>query len=152
MMPGSLEEQYIRLEVMSGKNLQVPSWCMPAGISVSIIVDSQGCWKSATSVLSSNQSVVWGNTVTLPSHTSPALSVEIRASYEADRTLGNGEVVRKLQISWDELLDHGDEPFDLSFPPVHDVCPYLTLKAAAVHACDDQDSTLSDSLVDSDIT
>ncbi|KAG2084960.1 CHAT domain-containing protein [Suillus cothurnatus] len=55
-------------------------------------------------------------------------------------------------MPWDELLDHGDEPFDLSFPPVRNVCPSLTLKAAAVHACDDQDSTLSDSLVDSDIT
>ncbi|KAG2108805.1 hypothetical protein BD769DRAFT_1643010 [Suillus cothurnatus] len=152
MMPGSLEEQYIRLEVMSGKNLRVPSRRMPAGVYISMIVHSRGCWKSAISVLSSNQSVVWGNTVTLPSHTSPALSVEIRASYEADRILGNGEVIGKLQMPWDELLDHGDEPFDLSFPPVRNVCPSLTLKAAAVHACDDQDSTLSDSLVDSDIT
>ncbi|KAG2133508.1 CHAT domain-containing protein [Suillus cothurnatus] len=151
-MPGSLEERYIRLEVMSGKNLQVPSGRIPAGIYVSITVDSRGCWKSAISVLSSDQSVVWGNTVTLPSHTSPALSVEIRASYEADRTLGNGEVVGKLQTSWDELLDHGDEPFDLSFPPVRDVCPSLTLRAATVHACDEQNNTLSDSLVDSDIT
>ncbi|KAG2108771.1 hypothetical protein BD769DRAFT_1643001 [Suillus cothurnatus] len=143
-MPASLEERYIRLEVMSGKNLQVPSWRMPAGISISIIVDSQGCWKSVISVLSSNQSVVWGDTVTLPSHTSPALSVEIRASHEVDRTLGNGEVIGKLQMSWDELLDHGDESFNLSFPPVRNVCPSLTLRAAAVHACDDQDSTLSD--------
>ncbi|KAG2108772.1 CHAT domain-containing protein [Suillus cothurnatus] len=181
MMPGSLEERYIRLEVMSGKNLQVPSWRIPAGISISIIVDSQGCWKSVISVLSSNQSVVWGNTVTLPSHTSPALSVEIRASYEADQTLGNGEVIGKLQMSLDELLDHGDEPFGeghsvraeakallsqsysplreivctgvpWSLIPVHDVCSSLTLRAAAVHACDDQDSMLSDSLIDSDIT
>ncbi|KAG2133464.1 CHAT domain-containing protein [Suillus cothurnatus] len=151
-MPGSLEERYIRLEVMSGRNLQVPSGRMPAGVYVSIIVDSWGCWKSAISVLSSDKSVVWGNTVTLPSHTSPALSVEIRASYEAGRMLGNGEVIGKLQISWDELLDHGDEPFDVSFPPVRNVCPSLTLRAAAVHACDDQDNTLSDSLVDSVIT
>ncbi|KAG2108782.1 CHAT domain-containing protein [Suillus cothurnatus] len=100
-MPGSLEEQYIRLEV-------------------------------------------WGNTVTLPSHTSLALSVEIRASYEAGRMLGSGKVIRKLQMSWDELLDHGDEPFDVSFPPVRNVCPSLTLRAAAVHACDDQDNMLSD--------
>ncbi|KAG1846748.1 hypothetical protein F4604DRAFT_1959984 [Suillus subluteus] len=54
-------------------------------------------------------------------------------------------------MSWDELLDHGDEPFDLSFPPIRDVHPSLTLKAAIVHACDDQDSALSDSLVDSEI-
>jgi hypothetical protein len=80
-MPGSLEERYIRLEgepdhhvfqilhdlstVMSGKNLQVPFGRTPAGIYVSITVESQGCWKSAISVLSSDQSVVWGNTVTL---------------------------------------------------------------------------------------
>ncbi|KAG2108794.1 hypothetical protein BD769DRAFT_1675206 [Suillus cothurnatus] len=96
---------------MSGKNLRVPSWHMPAGIYISIIVDSRGCWKSTISVLSSDQSVVWGNTVILSSHTSPALSVEIRASYEAGRMLGSGEVIRKLQMSWDELLDHGDEPF-----------------------------------------
>jgi hypothetical protein len=42
---------------------------------------------------------------------SPVLSAEIRASYEADRMLGSGEVIGKLQVSWDELLDHGDEPF-----------------------------------------
>ena len=42
---------------------------------------------------------------------SPALSVEIRASYEADRMLGSGDVIGKLQMSWNELLNHGDEPF-----------------------------------------
>ncbi|KAG1852509.1 CHAT domain-containing protein [Suillus subluteus] len=65
--------------------------------------------------------------------------------------LGSGEVIGKLQMSWDKLLDHGDEPLDLSFPPVRDVHPSLTLKAAIVHACDDEDSALSDSLVDSEI-
>ncbi|KAG2108781.1 CHAT domain-containing protein [Suillus cothurnatus] len=58
---------------------------------------------------------------------------------------------KRFQMSWDELLDHGDEPFDLSFPPVCDVCHSLTLKAAAVHDCDDQDNMLSYCLVDSDI-
>ncbi|KAG2034101.1 CHAT domain-containing protein [Suillus americanus] len=77
--------------------------------------------------------------------------MEIRASYEAGRMLGSGEVIGRLQMSWDELLDHGDEPFDLSFPPVRDVHPSLTLKAAVVYACDDQVSALSDSLVDSEI-
>ncbi|KAG1764683.1 hypothetical protein EV702DRAFT_1283237 [Suillus placidus] len=62
--------------------------------------------------------------------------------------LGSGEVIGKLQTLWDELLDHGDEPFDLSFPPVRDVHPSLMLKAVVVHVCDDQDSALSDSLVD----
>ncbi|KAG2123455.1 CHAT domain-containing protein [Suillus clintonianus] len=65
--------------------------------------------------------------------------------------LGNGEVIGKLETSRDELLDHGDEPFELSFPPVRGVHPSLTLKTAVVHACDDQDGALFVSLVDSEI-
>ncbi|KAG2344840.1 TPR-like protein [Suillus weaverae] len=144
----SFASQYIRLEIISGKNLQVPSDRIPAGIYVSIDVDSKRRWKSAISVLSSDESVAWGNDVTLSSHASPALSVEIRASYEADRMLGNGEFIGKLKMSWDELLDHGDEPFDLSFPSVRGVHPSLTLKVAVVHACDHQNGALSDSLTD----
>ncbi|KAG1759625.1 CHAT domain-containing protein [Suillus occidentalis] len=117
-MSGSSESRYIRLNVVSGSNLQVPSERVPAGIYVSINVDSQKRWKSAISVFSSDRSAVWRGTVSLSSDASPAFSVEIRASYEADRMLGSGEVIGKLQMSWDELLDHGDEPFDLSFPPV----------------------------------
>ncbi|KAG1817257.1 CHAT domain-containing protein [Suillus subaureus] len=147
-MPSSLESRYIRLEVISGKNLQVPSERMPAGIYISTNVDSHRRWKSAISVLSSDQSAAWGDTVTLSSHTSPALSMEIWASYEAGRMLGSGEVIGKLQTSWDELLDHGDEPFVLSFPPVRGVHPSLTLRATIAHACDDQEGVLSDSLVD----
>ncbi|KAG1773712.1 CHAT domain-containing protein [Suillus placidus] len=144
----SFASQYIRLEIISGKNLQVPSQRIPAGIYVSIDVDSKRRWKSAIKVLSSEKSVVWGNTVTLSSWGSPAFSMEIRASYEVDRMLGNGEVIGKLKMSWDELLDHGDEPFDLSFPSVRGVHPSLTLKLAVVHACDNQIGALSDSLVD----
>ncbi|KAG2111741.1 hypothetical protein DEU56DRAFT_919971 [Suillus clintonianus] len=132
-MPGSWEGQYIRLEVRSTKNLQVPSERIPAGIYV---------------VFSSDKSVAWGDTVTL-THASPSLSVEI--SYEVDRMLGNGEVIGKLQTSWDDLLDHGDEPFELSFPPIRGVTPSLTLKAAVVHACDNKDNALFDSLVDCEI-
>ncbi|KAG2086768.1 CHAT domain-containing protein [Suillus discolor] len=65
--------------------------------------------------------------------------------------LGGGEVVGRLQMSWDELLDHGDEPFDLLFPPVRGVHPSLKLKAAIVHACDDHDDALFDSLADCEI-
>ncbi|KAG1788928.1 CHAT domain-containing protein [Suillus plorans] len=151
-MPGTSESRYIRLEVISGKNLQVPSWRIPAGIYISINVDSRRRWKSAISVLSSDESVAWGNTVILSSHSSPELSVEIRASYELGRMLGGGEVIAGLQMSWDELLDHGNEPFDLSFPPVRGVHPSLKLKAAIVHACDDQDDALFDSLADCEIT
>lgn len=51
--------------VISAKNLQVPSNRMPAGIYVSIKIDSPRRWKSATKVLSSEESVVWRDTVTL---------------------------------------------------------------------------------------
>ncbi|KAG2122491.1 CHAT domain-containing protein [Suillus clintonianus] len=90
---------------------------------------------------------MWGDTMTL-TQASPSLSVEIRASYELDRTLGNGEVIGKLQISWNELLDHGDKPFELSFPPIRSITPSLTLKVTVVHACDNQDGAIFDSLVD----
>ncbi|KIK37971.1 hypothetical protein CY34DRAFT_15334 [Suillus luteus UH-Slu-Lm8-n1] len=33
-------------------------------------------------------------------------------------------------MSWDELLNDGGEPFNLSFPPMHGVHPSLRLKAA----------------------
>ncbi|KAG1772942.1 hypothetical protein EV702DRAFT_1281242 [Suillus placidus] len=77
--------------------------------------------------------------------------MEIRASYELGRMLGSGEVIGKLQTWWDELLSHGDEPFDLSFPPVRDVYPSLTLKAGVVHACDDQVGALFDFPVNCEI-
>ncbi|KAG2148798.1 hypothetical protein DEU56DRAFT_978075 [Suillus clintonianus] len=131
-MPGSAaaEIQSIRLEVIGGQNLQVPSKRMPAGIHISINVDSSRRWKSAIRVLSSDTSVACGYTVTLSSHESPALSTEIRASFELDRMLGN------------------DEPFELSFPPVRGVNPSLTLKATVAHVSDNQDGALLDSLVD----
>jgi hypothetical protein len=37
--------------------------------------------------------------------------VEIRASFELNPMLGNGEVVGKLEISWDALLDYENESF-----------------------------------------
>ncbi|KAG2137508.1 CHAT domain-containing protein [Suillus clintonianus] len=150
-MSGTLESQSIRLEVISAKNLKIPSNRFPAGIYVSINVDSRGCWKSAIKVLSSDKSVVWGDAVTLSSQASPALSIEIRVSYELDRMLGNGKVIGKLETSWNELLDHPDEPFELSFPPVGGVHPSLTLKTVVVHACDNQDGALFVSLVDCEI-
>ncbi|KAG2364141.1 CHAT domain-containing protein [Suillus spraguei] len=146
-MPSDLEEQYIRLEIISGTNIQVPSERMPAGIFVCINFNPRLRWKSSISLLSSRNSVVWGDTMTLSSYASPALSIEIRASYEVDRMLGNGEFIGKFQTSWDELLDHGDEPFDISFPLVRDVHPSLTLKAVIVHACDDENSAQSDSFM-----
>ncbi|KAG2146332.1 CHAT domain-containing protein [Suillus clintonianus] len=150
IMPGSWEGQYIRLEVRSAKNLQVPSERIPAGIYVFIKVDSRKCWKSAVRVLSSDKSIAWGDSVTL-TQASPSLSVELRASYEVDRTLGNGEFIGKLQTSWNDLLDNENEPFELFFPPIRNVTPSLALKATVVHACDTQDSAPFDSLVDCEI-
>ncbi|KAG2747806.1 hypothetical protein P692DRAFT_20575886, partial [Suillus brevipes Sb2] len=51
--------------VISAKNLQVPSERVPAGIFISINVDSLRHWKSTIGVLSSENSIVWGDTVTL---------------------------------------------------------------------------------------
>ncbi|KAG1774496.1 CHAT domain-containing protein [Suillus placidus] len=126
-MPGSCEGQYIRLE----------------RFNVSINVDSRRCWKSPVQVLSSDEAELLGNVVTLSLRDIPELSVEIRVSYELGRMLGSGEVVGKLETSWDELLNH-DQPFELSFPSICGDHPSLTLKAAAVHPCDDQDGILSD--------
>ncbi|KAG2111465.1 hypothetical protein DEU56DRAFT_919998 [Suillus clintonianus] len=132
-MPGIIESQSITLEFIDGHNLQVPSKRMPAGIYISINVDSRRRWNSAIRVLSSDKSVAWGDSVTPSSHESPALLMEIRASFEQDRTLGN------------------DESFELSFPPVHGVNPSFMLKATVVHACDNQDGALFDSPVDCEI-
>ncbi|KAG0704892.1 CHAT domain-containing protein [Suillus ampliporus] len=151
-MPDSLEGQSIRLEVISGKNLRVPSERISAGIYVSIKLDETRHWKSTIGVPSTKISVVWGDTVTLSSHASPQLSLEIRAFFEFSRMLGNGEVIGKLETSWDELLRHGNKRFNLSFPPVRGFHPSLRLKAAVTHPCENQDGALFDSVIDCEIT
>ncbi|KAG1807520.1 CHAT domain-containing protein [Suillus subaureus] len=134
IMTGTSEGQSIRLEVISGKNLSVPSGRIPAGIYVSVNVNPRRCWKSTIRILSSDVSVTWDDTVTFSRDAlATRLSLEIRASFELGRMLGDGEVISKLETWWNELLDHGDELFDLSFPPIRDVCPSLTLKATVVH-------------------
>ncbi|KAG1747180.1 CHAT domain-containing protein [Suillus paluster] len=147
-MSGSSEGQCIRLEVVGGKKLKVPSTRMPAGIYVSIKLDETRRWKSAVRVLSSDSSVAWGNTVTLSTDVSPRLSLEIRASFELGRMLGQGELIGELGIFSNELLDHGVKPFDMSFPPIRGVCPSLTLKATSVNDCKNDDGELFDSIID----
>ncbi|KAG1891663.1 uncharacterized protein F5891DRAFT_1211120 [Suillus fuscotomentosus] len=131
--PSNLESRYIKLEIISGKNFKVPSGRIPADIYVSINPNSRRRWKSAISVLSSDESVAWEDTITLSSHASPVLSVEIRESYELGRMLGSGEVIGKLQTSWDELLDHDDESFgsipSLIWPDYFLVYAYQTFEA-----------------------
>ncbi|KAG1773752.1 hypothetical protein EV702DRAFT_1243180 [Suillus placidus] len=133
-MPGSSESRYIRLE---GESLHITF----ISSSTERIFDSLVAAFALAFMLAFTSS-----------RASPAFSVEIRVSYELGRMLGSGEVVGELQMSWDELLDQGDEPFNISFPPVRGVHPSLTLKATVVHACDDQDGALSDSLIDCEIT
>ncbi|KAG1893589.1 uncharacterized protein F5891DRAFT_985735 [Suillus fuscotomentosus] len=133
VMFGSLESRYIKLGIISGKNFKVPSGRIPADIYVSINPNSRRRWKSAISVLSSDESVAWEDTITLSSHASPVLSVEIRESYEHGRMLGSGEVIGKLQTLWDELLDHDDESFgsipSLIWPDYFLVYAYQTFEA-----------------------
>ncbi|KAG2083846.1 CHAT domain-containing protein [Suillus cothurnatus] len=147
----SSKGQFIRLEVISGKNIKVPSKRIPAGIYISLDAGSNRRWKSTIGILSSDESLAWGDTVTLSLCKSPEFLVEIRAAFELDQMLGNGEVVGKLETSWDALLDHGNEPFDISFPSVDGVHPSLTLKATVLHDCDNQDSALLDSIVECQI-
>ncbi|KAG2029056.1 CHAT domain-containing protein [Suillus americanus] len=147
-MPGTSEGRYIRLEVISGKHLKVPSERIPACIYVSIKIESARCWKSAIGVLSSDESITWRDTANLSLDASPTLSVEIRASFEVDQMLGNGELVGELETSWDMLLDHGDEPFDISFPSVRGVHPSLTLRVTVLHNCDNQDGVLLESIAE----
>ncbi|KAG1841218.1 hypothetical protein DFJ58DRAFT_845063 [Suillus subalutaceus] len=80
------------------------------------------------------------------SHASPALSVEIWASYEVGRMLGNGdghwETSNGRGMSY-SIMEMNPSVI-LSFPLVRDIHPSLTLKAATGLACDDQDDALSD--------
>jgi len=151
IMPGSWEGQYIRLELIRVNDLPLPSGRIPAGIFVTINGDWKRRWKSAVRVPSSDDSEMLGDIVFLSLRDVPELSVEIRVSYELGRMLGSGEVVGKLEISWDELLDHGDEPFELSFPSVCDDHPSLTLQVAVIHPCDDYDGALFDCIVECEI-
>ncbi|KAG1775489.1 CHAT domain-containing protein [Suillus placidus] len=150
IMPGSCEGQCIRLELIRLNDLPLPSDRIPAGFYVSVNVDLRRRWKSPVRVLSSDEAELLGDVVTLSLCDVPELSVEIKVSYELGRMLGSGEVVGKLETSWDELLNH-DEPFELSFPSICGDHPSLTLKATVVHPCDDQDAALSDVLVDCEI-
>ncbi|KAG2066888.1 hypothetical protein BDR04DRAFT_1120822 [Suillus decipiens] len=77
----------------------------------------------------------------------PKLSLEIRASFEFDRTLGKGEVIGKLEPSWDAPLAYGN----IAFPPVCGARPCLTLKATVLHPCDNQDSALLESIAEYEI-
>jgi hypothetical protein len=53
------------LTVTSGKNIKVPSERIPAGIYISLDAGSKRRWKSTIEFLSSDESLAWGDTVTL---------------------------------------------------------------------------------------
>ncbi|KAG2339504.1 TPR-like protein [Suillus weaverae] len=61
-MPGSLDGQSIRLELIRVNHLPVPSGREPAGIYVSIDIDSKRRWKSPVRVPSSDDSDMLGDT------------------------------------------------------------------------------------------
>ncbi|KAG2105773.1 uncharacterized protein F5147DRAFT_837983 [Suillus discolor] len=52
----------------------------------------------------SEKSVAWpgGDAATLPLG---AFSLDIRASFELDRMLGNGKLIGELETTWDEPFD-----------------------------------------------
>ncbi|KAG1775553.1 CHAT domain-containing protein [Suillus placidus] len=149
IVPGSWEGQYIRLELISANHLPVPSRRTPAGIYVSIDIDSKRHWKSPVRAPLTDDSDMLGYIVILSLREVSELSVEIRFSYELGRMLcSSGEVIGKLEISWDELLDHGDESLKLSFPSVCGYHPSITLKVTVLHPCDDHDGTPFDFVLD----
>jgi len=51
--------------VISGKNIKVPSERIPAGIYISLHAGSKRRWKSTMGILSSEESLEWGDTVAL---------------------------------------------------------------------------------------
>ncbi|KAG1752224.1 hypothetical protein EDB19DRAFT_1098607 [Suillus lakei] len=67
--------------------------------------------------------------------------------------LGNGEVISKVEMSWNELLDYGDEneAFILSFPLIDEIYPSLKLKVAFVDHCGHDNGALLDSIVECEI-
>ncbi|KAG2134473.1 hypothetical protein DEU56DRAFT_981360 [Suillus clintonianus] len=109
-MPDGLEGRYIRLKVFGVKSLQVPSEPIPAGIYVSINVDS-------TRVRSSDESVAWGNPLTSSPWRFSSLDASLALSQWASKHPSSliecwaMELIGKLDTLWDDLLDHGDEPF-----------------------------------------
>ncbi|KAG2048564.1 hypothetical protein BDR06DRAFT_1024396 [Suillus hirtellus] len=69
------------------------------------------------------------------------------ALHKAVKSLRKKKVPLEQQIVFvhiGELLDYGDEPFGLSFPPVRGVHLSLILKAAVLHPCDHEDDALPD--------
>ncbi|KAG1865936.1 hypothetical protein F4604DRAFT_1956764 [Suillus subluteus] len=106
---------------------------------------------SLIGILSSAESSVAADTVILSLDASPVLSLEIKASsFELRSDIGQWRSCWK--ISWDALLDHGNEPFDISFSSVRSVHPSLTLKTDFLRPCNSQDSALLDSVVEYQIT
>ncbi|KIK33847.1 hypothetical protein CY34DRAFT_18117 [Suillus luteus UH-Slu-Lm8-n1] len=112
---------------LSTQRTMISAVCVSLALLASLPTPKPGT--GTTSTLARSNVLSLGDTVTLSSGASPVLSVEIRASYETDRMLGSGDVIGKLQMSWDEVLNHRDELFDISFPPVYGVHSSLTLKA-----------------------
>ncbi|KAG1741438.1 uncharacterized protein EDB91DRAFT_1081723 [Suillus paluster] len=83
-------EYVLALEVITGKNLAVPSGRTPTGLYV-LVTTPYGYWNTA-------------------------IHLEIRATFECEPMLGRGELVGTVEMSLKELLAH-DEQFGLTSIP-----------------------------------
>ncbi|KAG1780151.1 CHAT domain-containing protein [Suillus placidus] len=151
-MPSSLDGQSIRLE---GESLHITFASISSLYSQSSAEIIFKCLLNAYPQAFTSPSTLTrgdaGNQPSMSLDASPALSLDISASFELHRMLGNGEVIGRLEMSWHELLDHGEEPFELSFPSVCGDHPSLTLQATVLHHCDDADGASFDSIVEYEI-
>ncbi|KAG2343517.1 hypothetical protein BDR05DRAFT_1000118 [Suillus weaverae] len=132
-MTGSWEGKSIRLEVISGKKIKVPSERIPAIIYISLNGDPRNQTPESYHLTNLQRGA------RPRSCKSPQISVKIRVSFELDRMLGNGENVVNGGTSYSIT------EVSLSISSSH---PSLTLKVTIVHACNDQDSALLDFILD----
>ncbi|KAG0707995.1 hypothetical protein DFH29DRAFT_561839 [Suillus ampliporus] len=137
-------EYVLALEVITGKNLAVPSGRTPAGLYV-LVTTPYGQWNTAIKATMADCSVSWNETLAIRgrplmfprcfipffSSTSKTVHIEIRALFECEPMLGRGELVGRVETRLQELLAH-DGQFEVSLPAVNAQCPSLVLKAQRV--------------------
>ncbi|KAG2040449.1 hypothetical protein BDR03DRAFT_892384 [Suillus americanus] len=123
------------LEVIAGMNLAIPSNRTPAGLYV-LVSTSCGQWITAIKAPMADCSVSWNETLTILgsplkfpqwltpffSRKSKAVHLEIRASFESEPMLGQGELVAMFETTLERLLGNDRGPSEsspsamLSFP------------------------------------
>ncbi|KAG2150944.1 hypothetical protein DEU56DRAFT_581831 [Suillus clintonianus] len=117
------DERVLMLEVINGTDLLIPSHRIPAGLYVSVSTSS-GQWNTTIKAPMADCSVAWNETFIICarpvksfwwpmaffSSTSTEVHFEIRASFEIERTLGQGQVVGTVNTTIEKLLEQ-DEHF-----------------------------------------